>query len=85
MADKPSLSHALAVTDNKEGKDVAQRGHPDYAEVVNLGWNEREEEIVSPLVGGLNNEDLWLLVRRFNKVCTVEWEESDKCWFGSKV
>jgi hypothetical protein len=38
------------------------------AEVVDLGWNESKEHVAAPLVGGLSNEDLWLLVRRFNKV-----------------
>lgn len=36
-------------------------------EVVNLGWNAPESQISNPLVGRLPNEELWLLVRRFNK------------------
>ena len=35
---------------------------------MDLGWNEPKEAVAKPLVGGLSNEDLWLLVRRFNKV-----------------
>ena len=71
MAEEPSLSHALAATsDSQEEKGVAQRDRRQHPEVEDLGWNERKEEIVSPLVRGLSNEDLWLLVRRFNKVRT---------------
>ncbi|GME28298.1 hypothetical protein GTA08_BOTSDO05863 [Neofusicoccum parvum] len=64
LRDGPTLSHALAMDDH-EDKGVAQRAHA--AEVVNLGWNEPGEAIAEPLVGGLGNEELWMLVRRFNK------------------
>lgn len=64
LAEEPTLSHALAMED-QEDKGAAQIPH-DH-EVVNLGWNEPKEDIDEPLVGGLKNEDFWLLVRRFNK------------------
>ncbi|KAI1371587.1 hypothetical protein F4677DRAFT_435067 [Hypoxylon crocopeplum] len=64
ITDEPTLSHALA-TDDHEEKGLAQQEHDE--EVVDLGWNEKKEEIAAPLVGGLDNEDLWLLIRRFNK------------------
>ncbi|OTB02417.1 hypothetical protein M426DRAFT_322696 [Hypoxylon sp. CI-4A] len=64
LAEEPTLSHALA-TDDHEEKGLAQQDHQQ--EVLDLGWNEKKEEIPGPLVGGLGNEDLWLLVRRFNK------------------
>lgn len=38
------------------------------AEVSDLGWNEQPDEVENPLVAGLDNEDLWLLIRRFNQV-----------------
>jgi hypothetical protein len=66
----PTESHALAL-------EAAKSVHPAEAgaaqvphdeEVVDLGWNEPKEHVARPLVGGLSNEDLWLLVRRFNKV-----------------
>jgi hypothetical protein len=68
LTDKPTESHALAMEAAKapEVAGAAQVDHGD--EVVNLGWNEPKEAISNPLVGGLNNEDLWVLVRRFNKV-----------------
>lgn len=68
LTDKPTESHALAMeaAHNPEEKGAAQVDHGE--EVVNLGWNEPEEAVENPLVGGLSNEDLWVLVRRFNKV-----------------
>ncbi|GAW17205.1 hypothetical protein ANO14919_066580 [Xylariales sp. No.14919] len=64
LAEEPTLSHSLAMGDHDE-KGVVQ--HPRDDEVVDLGWNERKEKIPAPLVGGLGNEDLWVLIRRFNK------------------
>lgn len=68
ITDAPTESHALAMeaANRPEVKGAAQVDHAE--EVVNLGWNEPKEAIANPLVGGLNNEDLWVLVRRFNKV-----------------
>jgi hypothetical protein len=73
LTDKPTESHALAMeaAKNPEKRGAAQVAHGD--EVVDLGWNEPKQTISSPLVGGLNNEDLWVLVRRFNKVSFVSF------------
>lgn len=60
----PTMSHALAEADHDE-KGSAQIEHFE-GEVKDLGWNE-PGNIVQPLVGGLQNADLWLLLRRFNK------------------
>ncbi|RWA06093.1 hypothetical protein EKO27_g9008, partial [Xylaria grammica] len=64
LAEEPTLSHSLAMGDHDE-KGFVQ--HPRDDEVVDLGWNERKENIPAPLVGGLGNEELWVLIRRFNK------------------
>lgn len=64
FAEKPTLSHALAMSDHDE---VGHSQVPHDEEVVNLGWNEPKEDIAKPLVGGIDNEELWLLTRRFNK------------------
>ena len=61
----PTLSHALATEDHDQ-KGHAQLDHEK--EVKDLGWNEPKHEIPAPIVGGMDNEELWLLVRRFNKV-----------------
>lgn len=60
-----TLSHALA-TDDHEVKGLAQQDH--VQEVLDLGWNQEKREIAAPLVGGLDNEELWMLTRRFDKV-----------------
>jgi hypothetical protein len=69
LRDAPTDSHALAMDASKTmhpaEKGLAQVEHDQ--EVVDLGWNEPKEAVAKPLVGGLSNEDLWLLVRRFNK------------------
>jgi hypothetical protein len=63
-----SLSHALA-TDDHDEKGHAQIEHD--REVQDLGWNEKKEDIAAPLVGGMDNEELWLLLRRFDKASAV--------------
>lgn len=65
MREEPTASHALAMAEPEE-KGAAQEDHG--AEVKDLGWNEPSKEIANPLVGGLPNEELWVLIRRFNKV-----------------
>ena len=64
IEDEPTLSHSLAVADHDE-IGHAQAQHDEMVE--NLGWHEEDHKIPNPLVGGLPNDDLWLLIRRFNK------------------
>jgi hypothetical protein len=64
----PSDSHALAAADHEE-KGAAQIEHLE-PEVKDLGWDKVAEHVPAPLVGGLPNEELWILVRRFNHVLT---------------
>lgn len=80
LGDKPTDSHALALEDHEE-KGAAQVFHTE--EVVDLGWNEPGSKIESPLVGGLANEDLWVLIRRFNKVWIFFFGPKDyaDAWF----
>jgi hypothetical protein len=76
--DTPTISHALAAeaVNDPDAIGAAQQNHEE--EVVDLGWNESAQEIMNPLVGGLPNEDLWILLRRFNKVCLQQFHmESD--------
>jgi hypothetical protein len=65
LADEATLSHSLAVMEHDE-IGHAQEQHDEM--VQNLGWHEQDDNIPNPLVGGLPNEELWLLLRRFNKV-----------------
>jgi hypothetical protein len=65
ITQSPTDSHALAQVAQDE-KGAAQEGHD--AEVQDLGWNQQSDKVAKPLIGGLENEELWLLIRRFNKV-----------------
>ncbi|SPQ24376.1 16c37585-e81e-4bd5-aa74-8d25213f239d [Thermothielavioides terrestris] len=60
----PTFSHAVATEAQDDHGHVQQ--HPEK-DVLNLGWNERKEAIAAPLIGGMDNEELWMLTRRFNK------------------
>lgn len=81
ILDTPTESHALAMQAAKDplpgehGAATVQHGQ----EVVDLGWNEPKEQVSSPLVGGMSNEDLWLLVRRFNKVSISRTDSTSLC------
>jgi hypothetical protein len=66
LASSPTDSHGLAAADHEQ-KGAAQEEHFE-AEVKDLGWSESKQEIPQPLVGGIENEELWMLVRRFDKV-----------------
>lgn len=68
---KPTDSHELAdqaARDKpEEEKGFAEVAHNDL-EVKNLGWNTDDPaKVANPLVGGLKNDDLWVLVRRFDQ------------------
>ncbi|KAK5718664.1 profilin, required for normal timing of actin polymerization in response to thermal stress [Elasticomyces elasticus] len=64
IGQEPTLSHALAMSADHGGH--AQQDNDD--DIKDLGWNQRNEDIPKPLVGGLPNDELWILIRRFNKV-----------------
>lgn len=71
LTEEATFSHALATADHDE-KGRAQEVHDD--EVKDLGWHESADKIPDPLVGRLDNEELWVLMRRFDKVITfVMW------------
>ena len=64
-------SHALA-TANIDVKGTVQAASEtsssDENEVANLGWHRAEEAEGEPFLGGWTNEEIWLFIRRFNKV-----------------
>jgi uncharacterized protein DUF3292 len=47
-------------------KGAAQVRHDE--DVLDLGWSENQDDICPPLIAGMSNGDVWLLIRRFNKV-----------------
>ncbi|KAI9781010.1 MAG: hypothetical protein M1816_002607 [Peltula sp. TS41687] len=63
IQDEPTESHAMAVADYDD-PGAAQQYH-DVAEVKDLGWHE--DAVPTPLVAGLSNDQLYTLIRRFNK------------------
>ncbi|KAK9384112.1 hypothetical protein V1515DRAFT_91785, partial [Lipomyces mesembrius] len=73
---QPSESHSLAAESchafdaepDYSGKENAQLLQPN-SEVKDLGWNANMNSIPDPLIPGLSNESLWMLIRRFNHVC----------------
>ncbi|KAM0449844.1 hypothetical protein ACHAO4_007146 [Trichoderma viride] len=65
----PTASHALAeesIQADAENKGASQIEH-DEIEVKNIGWNKEPHHVPQPVVGGMRNEELWVLIRRFNK------------------
>ncbi|EHA51139.1 hypothetical protein MGG_10048 [Pyricularia oryzae 70-15] len=76
MREVPSDSHALAVSDPGENKGAAQVGH-SQEQLVDLGWQSDPKEIPDNLIAGIDNEDLWTFVRRFDKQVFFLKETSD--------
>ncbi|GMF84831.1 unnamed protein product [Aspergillus oryzae] len=58
----PTDSHALSQIDHDE-KGLAQKAG-DTDEVTDVGWGHSPQGRIG---AGLSNEDLWMLIRRFNK------------------
>jgi Protein of unknown function (DUF3292) len=64
LGQNTSTSHQLAADHHAIHGTVKDAGKLDGT--TNLGWQANAEG-VDTLVGGLPNEELWTLVRRFNK------------------
>ncbi len=62
---KTTDSHALAMADHDIQGAAQLAGRT--SDVTDLGWRSHPKD-VETLVGGLPNEELWTLVRRFNRV-----------------
>lgn len=62
----PTDSHVLSQVEQDE-KGLSQLAG-NTAEITNLGWSQPSEHFQEPIIGGLSNEDLWMLIRRFDKV-----------------
>ena len=76
LEEKPSESHALA-TEHHELEGAAQEAGK-AAQITNLGW-QADVKSAATLVEGVSNEELWTLIRRFNKVLTVLDPLKDEC------
>lgn len=62
----PTDSHVLSQVEPEEKGLAHQAGERD--EMTDLGWGAPAEHIEEPLITGLSNEDLWMFIRRFDKV-----------------
>jgi hypothetical protein len=66
----PTDSHVLSqVEPEEDAKGLAQKAGVTN-DVSDIGWGE-SDKIEERIVRGLSNEDLWMLIRRFNKVCLL--------------
>ena len=65
LGQETSTSHILATQQHELSGAVKEAGKEDH--ITNLGWQANAKG-VDTLVGGLPNEELWTLIRRFNKV-----------------
>lgn len=63
-------SHDLAHQEH-ENKGEAQKD--PGAEVRDLGWHKKPEEMPGTLIGGVQNDDLFAMIRRFNKARTLKY------------
>ncbi|OQD89529.1 hypothetical protein PENANT_c002G08742 [Penicillium antarcticum] len=61
----PTDSHVLSQVEQDE-KGLAQKAG-DTDEITNVGWGVSPDVIEESLVAGLSNEDLWMLIRRFDQ------------------
>lgn len=67
LAQGTSASHELAVSNHEILGTVQQAGKEDS--LTNLGWQDNHAFTAAPqLIGGIDNEDFFTLLRRFNKV-----------------
>ncbi|EGX88259.1 hypothetical protein CCM_08302 [Cordyceps militaris CM01] len=65
---EPTESHALASQTLVDPNQAGASPPPSApGEVLDLGWNEADKSSLPPIVQGLDNEQLWALLRRFNK------------------
>ncbi|KAJ9480925.1 hypothetical protein VN97_g12592 [Penicillium thymicola] len=67
----PTESHVLSQVEQDE-KGLSQKAG-DTTELTNIGWGGSPDATEEPLVAGLSNEDLWMLIRRFDKVYALSW------------
>lgn len=64
---KDTLSHRLA---ENAALSRHHEVHEDARCLTDLGWNQDGSRDQREWIPGLHNEDVWLLQRRMNKVCS---------------
>ncbi|EED19877.1 conserved hypothetical protein [Talaromyces stipitatus ATCC 10500] len=63
--DAPTDSHALAHAEVEETSLI--RKLPGDEATSDIGWRQQPDEFDEPIIVGISNEDLYMLIRRFNK------------------
>lgn len=63
----PTISHKLASQTNDQPQHGTAQVMHHGVQVQDLGWDQDNGDYDEPLMGNLSNEELWTLVRRFNK------------------
>ncbi|KAF2723139.1 hypothetical protein K431DRAFT_337691 [Polychaeton citri CBS 116435] len=64
----PDNTEAITDPEKKDESQALGAAQEDHdLETKNLGWNKGSDQLPNPLVGGIDNEELWALIRRFNK------------------
>jgi hypothetical protein len=69
--DLPTDSHALVHEELEEKgliHKVSKAEDETFAGAADVGWTQEPHEFEEQIVGGIKNDDLWTLIRRFNKV-----------------
>ncbi|KAJ5918828.1 hypothetical protein N7454_009972 [Penicillium verhagenii] len=61
----PTDSHILSQVEQNE-KGLSQQAGIT-SDITDLGWNQPSHHFDEAIVAGLSNEDLWMLIRRFDK------------------
>ncbi|KAJ5924709.1 hypothetical protein N7466_008896, partial [Penicillium verhagenii] len=61
----PTDSHILSQVEQDE-KGLSQQAGIT-SDITDLGWNQPSHHFDEAIVAGLSNEDLWMLIRRFDK------------------
>lgn len=70
------LPRELEDTDSYELPQVPESGtEPVTDRPLALQWKPSSRTVDETLAEGLSNEDLWMLIRRFNKVCSRRFLE----------
>lgn len=86
QANEPTLSHQLASGNSDQPQHGAAQVMHDGVKVQDLGWDEDSEDYAELLIGDLSNEELWTLVRRFNKqmfhVKATDQPMASSFWLG---
>lgn len=77
LGEPDTESHDLArVTSSGSGSALSPPALPERPAnkpptTPNIQWRPSSKSVEEPLAEGLSNDDLWMLIRRFNKVSSI--------------